>query len=720
MAEPQNTELQRLTLKLNSLKQKIIDGDISLEDYGKQLKSLQDQVAFVTSYETQIDEDLGEDTESEYYKTQETLAGESDKNIVQSFAVEEQEKDPAIDYAEAFRRGRERLQTQLPQYSTGEFTEPIPKGVAVSDVIDPVRGLIRDPVTGKVREGTKPELYKETFFRQRIPDPISERQLEESLSAKYRDLYNALQDPEKYQKATRLFGIIPTRARPLTAEEAEDFVSQVRKQDESRILPDLTPVAPSEVIETELFGDIEVPKPPITLVETPIMWAFRQLNKPSAIMVETLTPVIQKGMETIGLGEEPKIRKDQEWYKETEIEGVGGQVITNMLANQGIMSKQQAQLLPPDSDYDGLLGDLLISETPLSLAAGVMAEVAAPATEPGLIVQAANLSGKTLKWLGKLTKSKTVQKAGQFVESPVEYIKYEGAKKETDMALRSITDDTLTASKIEKEMVDNGGTLNRSSLRDKAASAIGDVYGQHQIMRKAIKDAKIADDEIVNIADFKTPNSPYLRSIFKNQNELRGSTLKYRLNKADEIFEQSGALGKRDNVALRGAQELANDVEQSIMKGKVPLRNKELIKRSINKTKLLNTRAWDLVEDFATEVGKSKAWEDGKFILQKIRQGTRPTADEIIGLGKIWDTLDESKVWDSLPKDFMKTQENIYLSVRYAVEDFMLDKFLKNIPDDYIYVNKSVAVPLKNKKNKVLFGKYANEMANNLDYTPRS
>lgn len=672
MADPR--EVERIRNKLDGLRQKLANNEIGLPEYSAELQILQRRLKEEQAYETQLiyknEVITPGDREAELARdVSQALEG---RNVITPYRYTKEFVKEGVPREEAFERGKQKFRTELaPQrYGTGEFIEPLPPAMQVSNVIDPVKGLIQDPSTGEIRKGTSIELGLSALLeRQRKPTELTTAQAKSLFEQRKKGAALALlseQQPyDVYDK------------KESTLKEIEETLPKVEQQ------MDIT----------------RSPQEPAVIAETGLDYGLRIINSMSAVAEPLLLRPAQElfGF-MIGSGG-PTIRKGA-GYKETEMDRTGGQALTNLLTGQGAFTEVQASLLPPDENVSGL--ENFLSLNPMrqgTLGSGLPSlgpEVLIPITPLPVVSGAASVGAKGIRALSKGTKAQTVART---LESPLEQIRYMGARSEIDAALRSV-DENLKATDIEKQIAENGGIINRPTLRKKAAETIGDIYGSHKEAIALGKAARSSIDEAIRPEMFTNPNSGYVRGLFGNKKSITPEQLQSRIQKMDEVFDGAAVTGKNERVVLRRTKQVADDVEANLTRGQKPLRDVDIVNRSVNKTKMEDLRFWnDARLEGRVPDDAMKLWDEGYELLTK--QRTKPLIpDEIIRLGKVFDSLQQKGVWKA--NDLSFKPSDVYSATRNAVSDVMRDNFLKNIPDDFIYVSRTVAVPYKNVKNKTL------------------
>lgn len=678
MATPQTMEEARA--ELERLQKALAAGEIDLAEYGQKVGPIMGLMNTALQLETKIERPIGS-------QTAELTLRQPDLERQAKLAQAKREAELAAlggkeeDVSEQFKRATEKIERELyPQkFATKEYIEPISPARMVSTVRDPVKGLVRDKETGELREAGFLELLGEGMKRQVLQTPRTKVEIEQEYARQDRELARRLKEQGK------------------TKEEISEAVNKAR-----------------DLRESPLFGEVQIGDEDKTLVvESPFEWGLRTLLNTGSAAV---APIVKEAQDVVSImtGAPVSTRKGA-GYQETERDELGMQFITNFLLNQGVMSQQQAQLNPPDEKYDGLL-NIATAGSWGSLLLGVGAEIGAPVSPAGLPGEAfkqmrvaQRLASKPLR----ASKSAKAQKIGNAINNPVEAVRYAGQKAEIDAALRSV-DEGLTAQKLEKEIAEQGGVINRSSLREKAAQRTGDIAGSVATLKTAVETAERLGAKTINFDSLKIPQSTFLKGFFEGKPSLPVTQVKNKITNFETRLSRVPAKGK-EVVALRRVNQISDDVRNFIQKGTKPKVDAKIINRNVNKARWMNEDIWRAVEqDLPNKMFND--WYRGRELTFKSFQTPLKT-DEIIELGNIWKKLDAEKVWDKIPSN-IRTYKNVYESVRGSVADVMRDNFLRNIPDDYIYVSENVAVPMKAYKSPA-FDTYKDEIRKLLKFTPR-
>ena len=668
MAPPRSKE--QIQADMDALLQKQQSGEIDLAKYSQDLGSLMQEMNLIIYKETTPPEpDYFEGQKFKELEVKDTL-----KDVAKGYGVEaEKEVGESLPIEEAFARGKARVEKEiLPlRYKTGERVDYM-EGLGISDVVDPIKGLIRDPQTGKVRKGTKFELLKEIPFRQRLMTKTQEQRVQ-----------------ERYEKSQREKGVLDS----LSDLMVEEIVSE--------------PIA-----ENSFFGNI-YPDEMVTVVESPLATGLRAgLNTGSAVMA----PMVRSINNMIGyFTEAPVSTRKRAGYEKTEIEGMGAQALTNALLGQGVGTQLAAQSFPPDEKYDGLFNIATQGSWGNLLALGA-AEIGVPITPFGEIL---NIPGKSLANLSKVARqnarilSKTAkgQRRIMAITNPVEAVRYSGIRSEIDEALKAV-EQGKTVADLEKEIVKKGGVLKDNTLRAKNAEFVGDVYAAEKTAQEIIKNAKRTGKTEIKVEDVPE-ESPTLRAMFTEEKPLPLKMFETKTNRLTNVLSKTTGTGKKGVAILRNMKNTADEVSNAILTGKAPVKNKSLINRAINVSKIMNYNMWALASNIVSKPLLPTVKEAQRLLL---KSSIKPlTPEEIIKIGDAWKDLDNAKVWDKVDQSLFKKPQHIYQSTRNAVAEVAKDTMLRNFTDDLIYQSSTVAVPVKNLKtstgrNTPAFDDYKFEM----------
>lgn len=691
MATPQTMEEARA--ELERLQKALADGEIDLAEYGQKVGPIMGLMNTALQLETKIERPIGS-------QTAELTLRQPDLKRQAKLAQAKREAELAAlggkeeDVSEQFKRATEKIERELyPQkFATKEYIEPISPARMVSTVRDPVKGLVRDKETGELRKAGRAELIGQGFKRQVFQTPRTLAEIEEEYARQDRQMVRALESQGK------------------TKEEISEALNKARDIRKS-------PLFGEKIEPLEATEDVLKPEDKAMVVESPFEWGLRTFTNTGSALV---APLIKEAQDVVSIITRAPVstRKDQ-GYKKTQRDELGMQFITNFLLNQGVMSQQQAQLFPADEKYDGLL-NIATQGSLGSLALGLGAEIGAPATALGVPFEVAKMTKVATKPF-RGAKSATVQKMASTIENPIEAIRYAGQKAEVDAALRTI-DEGLTAKKLEKEIAEQGGVINRSSLRDKAAQKTGDTIASLNVLmiegEKKLRQASKRVDDLVkkgkSLADIKKElpktdeifidydslkikESPFLNAIFKGRSKIS-------LREASDLVERmyfplEDAKFVKDNPALRRITDIANEVERFVLGKSAPKMDAKIVRRNVNKSLFMNRDIWDYTVKNATTSKVQNAAVKGRALMEKSYMEPLTVA-EISELGKLTkQVVDDIDLFGDILKKSSDSRV-LYDSIRGSVADVMRDNFLKNVPDDYIFVSENVAVPMSAYKSK--------------------
>ena len=167
------TNVERLRRELLELEEKYRRDEIKTNDYFAELDYLRKRLRDEQALEVQTPYDPGVQERERYFDVQKSLEGIGTE--VPYIYASEYEKQ-GVDPEEALERGKQKLaaKTRRTRYGTGEFVETMPTTFQVSNIVDPVKGLIKDPETGQVRKATDMEMITSALFeRQRKPTQLT-------------------------------------------------------------------------------------------------------------------------------------------------------------------------------------------------------------------------------------------------------------------------------------------------------------------------------------------------------------------------------------------------------------------------------------------------------------------------------------------------------------------------------------------------------------------
>jgi len=705
MAPVPKTSIFKLQEDIRKLNEKFNKGEIQSADYLVKLGKLENKLQFMYDQEVRATPVTEQEKRQAQYELRTALRGESPYVYKEAAKIQkaEQQGKPkgfiSLDEA-AVERAQEQLRRRVrPElYKTGEIgTSGGRPSWGLSTIVDPVKGLVLDSQTNEVRKATPSEFAFEALKRQiafapeyKIKTGPKQEKIEQ-LRREYKRLETELKGPRGF---TGVSGISPEAARGMMEAERR---RQQRKYDIPREIAQLE----QEFEEDPQYAIIQEAG---YMPETNLGWGFRMLMSGSA----TVAPIVKETQDLIGsmTGAPPSTRKGA-GYQETQIDAPGmGQFLTNLATGQGVFQQMQAQLAPADTQNDGLLG-FGTQGTYQSMGLSLLPELGIRITPVGVASDVARVVGKGLQVAGKARQSGKLQKAGQLISEPLESIRYHGHKAELDKALKSV-DEGLSAKQIEKEIVKEGGLLSRQTLRSKTAETIGDIYGSVKALEVVIQKMKSLGESFIKLSDIKIPNSPFITNFIGKGIKVDDALVKIRpfVNQIEKAIDA-------DIPSLRRSTDIANDTVKSIRTGVTPTFDADVINRSV-RSALLRNIDWDKINLIQVDhsLGISPDQIDHylgivpdknlmaiaqrtKQLLQKSQtEGLKPF--ELEGLGKSLKVLEDAGLGKTVGTTLLKQSPRVvYESVRNAVASVLRDNFLKNIPDDFIDIGGTVAVPLK-------------------------
>ena len=751
------TEIEK---KLKDLEAKLLAGQITPTDYQEKRTKLIKQLEEAQVFETSPP--FEESTEGERrISLQEKLGG----------------YDPAYGrIEESIEETVKRLEKQVGRdlFTTREYEDTIPASTFISNVRDPEKGLVIDPKTRKVgvakgKKIDKPALSKvfaaslltpaAALVNLVVPDEISpstelllegmKRQV--LLTPEQKRIQDDQIDFSKKQESRRRKkerikqGMTAEQADTarskekvfeMMAERKKKPISKKQVVDAARVIsPALAPVIEATAGDEDLFTE----QIQGYVVESPLAWGFRMLNLPSAGVATVIDKVNDKVIAPI-TGAPVKTRKGAGYRRIAGGPGfiddsIASQTALNFLTGQGVMSQLGAQSLPNDIDYNALTGvddharfltHFLVSQynpavegTAANIGVRLASEQGIPATPLGAVtgaVKGVGTLGKGVKNVGRLLRSGNLQKAGMIINNPFEAVRYAGAKAELQQALKV---SRKSGADLEKEIVKNGGTLNKQSLRAKAAESIADTYAGVESLKQRVKQEQLRRDfysfdnenifelDTIKKSDFKS-NSPFLNSVFKD-GEISLDEAKRIIKTWDDKFKEFGV--EQEIPSIRGAYQTTERTSKAVDnvfnvdKGLV-LPKDDIIRPSVYSSILNDIDFKGLESDVYPEFKSLKntpEWKRASDLLdQQHVRALKPR--ELDKLSNALNVLEKKGFFKKLGalQDVLTDSHNLkYDAVRSSVKQVLQDNFLKNISDDYVYVSQQVAVPLSSRISKL-------------------
>ena len=669
MAPPPQKTIAGLQKEIQQLNEKFSQGKLSSTDFLTQLGELENKLNLLYSLEIDAPIVREKDIQIEQAKLRKGL-----KQTPARLQMAESLDEEAVKRAEE--QIRRRVMPEL--YKTGEIgTSAVRPSWGLSTIVDPVKGLVLDTETNQVRKATPEEFAYEALKRQVLytPEfaiPIGEKQQKIAELKKELDVARA-NVPRGF---TGISGISPEAARGMVEAEAR------RRR---RLLEIPMEIARLEK-EFEQAPEYAIIQESGYMPETNLGWGFRMLMSGSA----AVAPMVKETQDLISrMTDTPISTRKGAGYQESQIDVPYnmGQFLTNLATGQGVFQQMQAQLMPADTQNDGLLG-FGTQGTYQSLALSLAPELGIPITPIGVAGKATRIAGKTLQGTGRLAGSTKLQKVGQFISDPVESILYHGHKAELNKALKSV-DEGLSARQLEKEIAKEGGLLSRSTLRAKTAETIGDIQGSIKALEVAIDTAEEAGQTFITLADVGVVNSPFLTNLIGG-----GKAIDDLVQQIQPIVRSLDEVAKGNVPSLRRSTEIATDTVNAIMKGTKPVSDADIVSRSVRSAFLRNID-WDNIFDVLrvpkTAGVEARVNRTKDLLIKSQTQGLKST--EIKDLGDSLQALDKYGLFEG-GQAIKQSPKVVYESIRDGVASVLRDNFLKTIPDDYIDIGGTVAVPL--------------------------
>lgn len=663
---------EEILQKISDLVARLGQGDVSLQDYGAEMAVLQDQLKVAQETKTQVvkEEEFPQQSVFEIASGQTPMMSAMEAEEYEKLTEKEKEEMAAGQIADLMRaRAEGRMEEYLEplKYSTGEFKEPAPP-VGVSAIRDAQKGMVYDPETNTYRKAetvripligveTSPELMYEAMFRQTRATP-SQKQMYEEQEAQARQDYiqgqlnlyrsQGMSDAEVEEKIYKDIDAYDTFSRKLGWQEsAEGYI-----------------------------------------IETPLAWGLRMLNTGSALMAEPYKAITET------MGAEPT----GEVYKKGDV----SQFATNVALGQGAFTAF-LDYLPADAESAGV-NILMQRDSPLMTGVALGMEMGIPITPVGVGVQSSKVLAKGLGATGKALKSPTVAKAAVFMESPAALTRLRVAEKEVEAALNAIEGTTPEAravaqqrlQKIQKDAVAKG-TYDSITVREMGAEAIGDVYAGNATLEKVAEDLQIAGRTTMKRSDVPVSESPYINTFFDQLgDEIELAKVLENTKAQDDILKGLKATEGGQNQALLRAYRITQDAKNARV---------ENVRNGMPATKV------------STDTGilypKLKSSAIMNIDVDDLVKSTRFTDTEAARLKELYTKLNRealtieevAELDDLLRKDpnllnnAIAKPNTLYRGTRGAVAEVVGDNLLKNIPEDYVYINREVAVPTRNMKS---------------------
>jgi len=269
------TNVERLRRELRELEDKYNRNEIGPTDYFLDLEYLRNRLRDEQAKEVQIPYEPGFRERELYFDVQQGLEGVGTE--VPRIYASEYEKQ-GVDPQEALERGKQKLEakTRRTRYGTGEFVETMPTTFQVSDIVDPVKGLIEDPETRQVRKATDMEMiYSALFERQRKPTQLTTQEAIEQYDKRAQKIRRTKIQQKKAEKKYR--PAPPSSTAGLFGVEVEVPIYEEKE-------PTLTKEELAEIdreVEEEMLSQVDVrraPESPAVLAESSVDYGFRLFN----------------------------------------------------------------------------------------------------------------------------------------------------------------------------------------------------------------------------------------------------------------------------------------------------------------------------------------------------------------------------------------------------------------------------------------------------------
>ena len=572
-----------------------------------------------------------------------------------------------------------------------EFDDMFTKGATVSNIVDPVRGLIYDEEKKAVRKATPLELVKETFLLQPIYTPEQKKRI----GRVGRELSHI-------EGHTKDFGEI--EARESILEELPDDIKEQYKKEGLQAFRKKEQTLAKEFAKDPQY---KVEKEAAVIPESGLDYSFRQLNRGSAF-VAPIIDLIQKGVSIA-----PISTREGAGYKKSKMEGFWGQVLTNQLENQGVINQFQAQLLPPENDYDGVAKDLLTQGTGLSMLVGVMAELG-----PGITVTG---SGNQMRVLAKEIAKRASTGRSPSAQSllrlatPLDAMSYSAKKKELAEALGSVATNK-TVKQLEKEIAEKGGSINQNTMSEASSKIISDTFAGQEAIIEMVSKAENLKKKEIKLTD-SVLESPFIKNFFgkKTQIPLDEASNRIKAFRKDITKAKDGKMP----ISLQGINRYYSvaDAVKKIIKGKkLPkLTDSDAISRAVNYALMKSAK---IVPPKAGTKGAQELYDKIIYYraLQKI---SRLDPEEIIDYGRKLLEYDETGNIKKVINDKV-----IYDAIDDAVSAVAKDEFVKNNPQDLILVGKTGVVVTPEsvkrlKNNKKAYKEYEEARRSYLGFTAK-
>lgn len=654
---------EEILQKISDLVARLGQGEVSLQDYGAEMAVLQDQLKVAQETKTQVvrEQTFPQQSVFEIASGQTPMMSAMEAEEYEKLTEKEKEDMAAGQIADLMRaRAEGRMEEYLEplKYSTGEFKEPAPP-VGVSAIRDAQKGMVYDPETNTYRKAGAGELMYEAMFRQTRATPMQKQMYEDQEAQARQDyvqgqlnLYRSqgMSDAEVEERINKDIDAYDTFSRKLGWQEsAEGYI-----------------------------------------IETPLAWGLRMLNTGSALVAEPYRYVT----EAVG-GATPT----GEVYKEGDV----SQFATNVALGQGAFTAF-LDYLPADAESAGV-NILMQRDSPLMTGVALGMEIGIPITPVGVGVQTSRLLGKAGKAAAasKAISSPTLAKASMFMESPAAVTRLRVAEKEVEAALNAIEGTSPEAQAVAKKRLQKiqqdalaKGTYDSITVREMGAEAIGDVYAGNATLEKVAEDLQIAGRTTMTRADVPVSESPYINTFFDIVgDEVPLGAVRMHTQAQDDILKGLRATEGGQNQALLRAYRVTQDaknaesvqIRQGMPATKVST-DTGILYPKLKSSAIMNIDVDDLV-------GSARFTDTEAARLKELYTKLNREALTVQEVAELDDLLRQDP---NLLDSAIRNRATLYRGTRGAVAEVVGDNLLKNIPEDYVYINREVAVPTRNMK----------------------
>lgn len=680
--------------------------NMTWDDYSSELIRLNKELELAQGTKYPVMSEPSDDRE----KVQEFVQGE--RPLINLFQAEEESKlteqeledQTAQQIAELMRaRAEGRMQEFIDplRYGTEQYKDPVPP-VGASLIRDPEKGMIYDPEQNILRKGSAGELLKESLFRQVKATPEQKERFKDFQAQARQDFVQG--KLREYRGAVKNYSQLEPEEKKRVDKEIEKKID--RDIDEYDTM--------SRKLGTQETAEGYI-------IETPLAWGLRMLNTGSAFVA----PAYQAITESVGeLGLTPrKATPSYEVYKETERKEEGivpwQQIALNLATGQGAYTAF-LDYLPADTEAAGLSPDSPFQrDSNWMTAVALGMELGIPITPLGVAVQGARVTGAIGKGAAKIAKSPLAYRAAEiYGGNPYAWARLRAAEKEVEGALLELREaenlrqaNTSVAAKdvkkrltkIRKDLLAKG-EYNSISMREAGAEAIADVYAGNAALKRASANAKAEGKTQLAIEDVNTPQSPYVQSFFDGNATKSLGEVDTAVAKMEDLFEQAKGTGGKPNDALLRAKRLYDEAISYKPKDEtgVPSSQGKSVDTEILYPKMKTHIILGLDVKGLKESGKLTAEQAGRAteLLEQIRLGKkRITPNEMAELQDILKVEDYAQSVKSLNQPHV-----LYGGTRSAIKEVVQDNLLKQIPEDYVFITKDVAVPVAKMEKRGIGG----------------